>query len=92
MTLDSLPPGQRAIVVGFLGDDPITVRLGEMGVLPGETIEVTRVAPLGDPLAVRVGGSLLAVRRREAAFVQVESGRTSAATNAPAGEGSASRS
>ena len=72
MTLDSLAHGQRAVVVGYTGDDPVVARLCEMGLLPGETVEVTGVAPFGDPLAVRVGSSLLAIRRREAAFIEVD--------------------
>jgi len=48
------------------------LRLREMGVLPGVRVTLVRVAPLGDPLAFRVRGSVLALRKSEAAQVLVE--------------------
>jgi ferrous iron transport protein A len=47
-------------------------RLLDLGFTPGEEIIVTHTAPLGDPLVVRVRGALLALRRREAAWIIVE--------------------
>jgi ferrous iron transport protein A len=46
-------------------------QLLEMGVIPGESITVERIAPMGDPIAVRVSDVLLMMRRKEAAFVLV---------------------
>jgi ferrous iron transport protein A len=47
-------------------------RLLDLGFTPGEVISVTHLAPLGDPLVVRVRGALLALRKREAAWIWVE--------------------
>ena len=47
-------------------------RLLDLGLTPGEEIVLTHVAPLGDPLIVRVRGALLALRKREAAWIWVE--------------------
>ena len=47
-------------------------RLLDLGFTPGEEIAVTHTAPLGDPLVVRVRGALLALRKREAAWIWVE--------------------
>ena len=47
-------------------------RLMDLGFTPGEEITVTQWAPLGDPLVVRIRGALLALRRREAAWIRVE--------------------
>jgi len=47
-------------------------RLLDLGFTPGEEIIVTHAAPLGDPLVIRVRGALLALRRREAAWIFVE--------------------
>jgi Fe2+ transport system protein FeoA len=44
----------------------------ELGLLPGTRVTVTRVAPLGDPLLLRVRDSALSLRRREALGVQVD--------------------
>ena len=47
-------------------------RLLDLGFTPGEEISITQWAPLGDPLVVRVRGALLALRKREAAWILVE--------------------
>jgi ferrous iron transport protein A len=47
-------------------------RLLDLGFTPGEVVAVTHLAPLGDPLVVRVRGALLALRKREAAWIFVE--------------------
>lgn len=47
-------------------------RLLDLGFTPGEQITVTHAAPFGDPLVVRIRGALLALRKREAAWIRVE--------------------
>jgi len=47
-------------------------RLYALGVLPGSSIKVLRLAPLGDPMQVRVGGSYLSIRKAEADIISVE--------------------
>ena len=54
-TLDALRAGDRATVEGFATASP-PGRLLEMGLLPGTTVEVVRLAPLGDPMDLRVRG------------------------------------
>jgi ferrous iron transport protein A len=49
-------------------------RLTEIGFLPGEPVKIVARIPGGDPLAVRIGNSTFALRRREAACVQVQVG------------------
>ena len=44
----------------------------EMGLFEGEEIEVVRLAPLGDPLEIRLGDYFLSLRRSEAARVQID--------------------
>jgi ferrous iron transport protein A len=44
----------------------------EMGCLPGETVVVEQVAPLGGPMNIRVAGYLLSLRRDEAGHIEVE--------------------
>jgi Fe2+ transport system protein FeoA len=70
-TLDQLPVGQRCRVEGLQGDDALVQRLLEMGLLDGEEVEVTNVAPLGDPIEIRLRDYQLSLRRREAARVSV---------------------
>jgi ferrous iron transport protein A len=47
-------------------------KLYALGIFPGVEIKVLRQAPLGDPLQVRVGPSLLSIRKRDAAFIDVD--------------------
>jgi ferrous iron transport protein A len=70
-TLDRLALGGRGLVTALDGDDPLTQRLMEMGLLEGEEVEVVGVAPLGDPIEIRLRDYRLSLRRREAARVHV---------------------
>ena len=72
-TLASLPLGQHAVVAELTCPDvALAQKLMAMGVLPGATVCVERKAPLGDPLAVRVRGTLLSLRASDAGYIKVE--------------------
>ncbi|MEZ4340564.1 MAG: ferrous iron transport protein A [Sandaracinaceae bacterium] len=68
-TLDELPVGAEGTIVEVRCDRPIARRLMEMGVLPGTRVAVVRVAPLGDPIQLRLRSYSLSIRRREAAGI-----------------------
>jgi ferrous iron transport protein A len=73
MTLKDLQIGDRAKVTGFLeGGGAYRRKLLSMGLTPGAEFSVTRVAPLGDPVEIRVRGFALTLRRDEAASLGVE--------------------
>jgi ferrous iron transport protein A len=58
--------------IGDVAGSTVVRRLMELGFIPGERIEVIEeVRPGGDPIAVRIGASIFALRRREAAAVMV---------------------
>ena len=69
-TLDRVAPGTRATIVGYAEGD-VPGRLLEMGLVPGTPVEVVRLAPLGDPMDLRVRGFHLTVRKQEASLVRV---------------------
>ena len=72
--LGQLQPGERGRVTGFeQGDRAFRQKLLAMGLTTGAELDVVRVAPLGDPMEIRVRGSSLSLRRDEAAIVRVES-------------------
>ncbi len=71
ITLDRLVPGQVAQVVQVSGADGISMRLREMGFVPGEMVSFLRSAPLGDPLKCLIQGSRVALRGTEARRVIV---------------------
>ncbi len=71
MTLTNLPIGATAKVLAVHGNNAITRRLMEMGVVPGVVVRVIKSAPFGDPLEVRVRGYHLAMRKSEADTIEV---------------------
>jgi Fe2+ transport system protein FeoA len=68
-SLADLCPGQAAEIVSIECERRMSRRLMEMGLLPGTRVRLIRVAPLGDPLELRVRGYALSVRRAEAARI-----------------------
>ena len=73
--LAQLRKGDFAIIIGFADDEEallIKTRLQELGFLPGEKIYVHAEAfPGRDPMAIRVGNSIFALRRSEAEKIRV---------------------
>ena len=65
--------GQRGRVIALRGDLVLVQRLMEMGMLEGDEVEILAIAPLGDPIELRLGDSRLSIRRADAARVEVES-------------------
>jgi len=82
LSLAAMRKGARGIVSSVaddrqcLGDSArstVSRRLLELGFCPGERVEVIEeIWPGGDPIAVRIGNSVFALRRREAAAVMVD--------------------
>ena len=70
--LNELRPGEKGKVIRVGGRGGIHRRLLDMGLVSGSEVEMERVAPLGDPIEVRIRGCHLALRKEEAANVQVE--------------------
>jgi len=71
MNLTNLPIGTKAKVLSVNGNNQITKRLMEMGVVPGVLVRVIKSAPFGDPLEIRVRGYHLAMRKSEANAIEV---------------------
>ena len=78
MLLTDLPDGARATVRLVAAASPeigpgLLRRLGELGFLPGEPLQLLRRGPGGrEPLAVLIGETLFALRRLEAQCIDVE--------------------
>jgi ferrous iron transport protein A len=71
MRLSQLSVGQKGVVKEFT-DLEMSVKLMEMGCLPGEEVCVERIAPLGDPIAINVAGYSLSLRKREASTIVLQ--------------------
>ena len=72
MTLNDLKLKQRARVVALHLKGDTKKRFIEMGMTNGAVVEVREVAPLGDPIGLRLKGYSLSLRRADAANIEVE--------------------
>ncbi|GGX49054.1 FeoA family protein [Saccharospirillum salsuginis] len=75
MTLNDLPKARSATLIGFSPEVSDISRFLSMGLVPGAAIQVLRVAPLGCPLQVKAGSTLLSIRLTEAENIRVEETR-----------------
>ena len=71
MKLAELAQGTIATVTHVGGRGSFRRRLMELGILPGTSVQLVGVAPLGDPLELLVRGASLSIRRAEAQTVEV---------------------
>ncbi|MEO8460563.1 MAG: FeoA domain-containing protein [Dokdonella sp.] len=75
MRLSELAQGVAAVVhevVDVVANDPIARRLRDFGFVRGESVRIVASGPIGgDPLLVQVGFTRFALRRAEAARIQV---------------------
>lgn len=62
----------KSVKINSFTNDEIFLKLMEMGCLPGEIISVEKIAPLGDPLSIKVAGYSLSLRINEAEAILVE--------------------
>jgi Fe2+ transport system protein FeoA len=69
--LHLLRPGQKATISRINGASALRRRFIEMGIVKGETILIERHAPLGDPIEYFIKGYHLALRKEEAAQIEV---------------------
>lgn len=67
-----LKKGETGVISGY-SDHGISLKLMEMGCLPGASIKKLFSAPFGDPLVFEVAGYQLSLRRIEAASIRIES-------------------
>jgi ferrous iron transport protein A len=70
ISMDKMKVGESAVIVSFK-DEVMSLKLLEMGCVPGEIVTLERKAPLGDPIAISVSGYQLSLRMDEAATIMV---------------------
>ena len=71
-SLAALPVGGTAIVSRVRGERAVVRRLLEIGLVPGTRVTLRRVAPMGDPLELKVRNFSLSIRRAEALGIDIE--------------------
>lgn len=72
ITLDTLPVGHEAVITTVGGEGSLRCRLLDMGLIPKTRVWVEKIAPLGDPMELRVRGYALSLRKEDAREIQVE--------------------
>jgi ferrous iron transport protein A len=78
MNFLSLKKGQHARVVDLNKLDSVyRHKLIAMGLLPGTEFSVSRIAPFGDPIEIRVRGITLSLRKSEANLIHIEKAQRS---------------
>lgn len=71
-TLKDIKCGETATVTKLNGDGAHKRRIMDMGITKGTEVFVRKVAPLGDPIEVKVRGYELTLRKSDAANIVVQ--------------------
>jgi ferrous iron transport protein A len=71
MRLSELKSGERGTILSFQNSE-LELKLMEMGCIPGEEVVVEQIAPLGDPISIRIAGYSLSLRKNEANQIVVQ--------------------
>lgn len=72
MTLRELIPGESGTVTSIGEKGSMRRRLMDMGVTPGTSVKVIKVAPLGDPIEINIRGYELSLRKDEAQNIMIK--------------------
>ncbi|HOP57431.1 MAG TPA: FeoA family protein [Bacillota bacterium] len=71
MTLKDVKPGEKCVIKNIFVNN-LRKRIIDMGLTTGTIVAVKRMAPLGDPMEIRVRGYSLTLRKAEARMIDVE--------------------
>lgn len=71
MRIHEMTVGQSARVVKVGGEGALRLRFLDMGLIPGTAVTLVKVAPMGDPLEIRLRGYELTMRKDEARWIEV---------------------
>ena len=78
MNLADMKPGQKAEITGFLEGISIEQRLKDLGFISGTKVVCVGRSPLGAPVAYKVCGAVIAIRKEDARWVMVKEVETCA--------------
>lgn len=71
MTLEALPVGETAMITAVGGEGALRCRLLDMGLIPGTAVTVRKIAPMGDPIEIRLRGYELTIRVEDAKKIEI---------------------
>ena len=72
MKLNELPVGQTAVISRLGGEGALRQHLLDMGVLPGAEVTMMKLAPMGDPMELRIHGYELTLRLDDARDIDID--------------------
>ena len=72
MTLDKLSIGGSGVITAVGGEGALRCRLLDMGLIPRTRVTLQKVAPMGDPIEIRVRGYELTLRIEDAKKIEIE--------------------
>ena len=72
MTVDDLKIGQSGTISAVGGDGPLRLRFLDMGLIPGTSVQLRKIAPMGDPIQIQVRGYELTIRREDAKKITLQ--------------------
>lgn len=72
MTLDKLPVGKSGVITKVGGEGMLRLRLLDMGLIPRTHVTMIKIAPMGDPVEIRVRGYELTLRKEDAGFIEIK--------------------
>ena len=65
-TIDDLTIGESGMISQVGGEGALRLRFLDMGLIPGTTVTLRKIAPMGDPIQIQVRGYELTIRREDA--------------------------
>lgn len=71
MTVNDLKIGQSGIITAVGGEGSLRNRFLDMGLIPHTHVTLQKVAPMGDPMEIRVRGYELTLRREDARQIEI---------------------
>lgn len=71
MTLSELKKGERAVITAVGGEGALRCRLLDMGLIPKTKVTLQKVAPMGDPIEIRLRDYELTLRKEEADKIEI---------------------
>ena len=72
MTLDELTAGRSGVITAVGGEGILRCRLLDMGLIPHTRVQVSKIAPMGDPMELFLRGYTLTLRTEDARSITIE--------------------
>jgi Fe2+ transport system protein FeoA len=72
IALSSMSVGQKGLIVAFSFDTQEGERVQQMGLFPGEQVEIMRLPPQGDSIEIKIRGYFVSLKKQEADRIKVK--------------------